>query len=270
MNTVFPDRVPRLMRQNVLVILLLATAARAAEPAKCVQDGIDVFPTPGAIVPTNVQLFLEGAGAEQERVSDLVGSSKLSLEAEGDSVPLKVERGFVSTFRRVSVRLKPGHELKPDKEYRLVLDRELSGAAILNDVFGDHSIRWTTGPGPDKAAPKVTEKPAVSEGYYDKAKDGSLTRWLNFRAAVEDSSPVYVLVTMQRSRGSSVKQQYPVPLNGDTLRVGHDPCSGSFVFDDGRAYRLNFEVFDSAGNRFNQTSTLEVSAPRPPLAPPEK
>ena len=256
-------------RATLALMLALAVPAAGAEPPKCVADGVDVFPAPGAIVPTNVQFLLEGAGTDQQPISELVGSGKLALVTDGDTVPLKVERAFVSTFRRLAVRLRPTRELKSDHEYSLDLGEVLSRVVLLNDVLGGNALRWTTGPGPDKAPPKVTEKPAISEGFYDKQKDGSLTRWLKFRASVEDSSPVYVLVTMQRSRGSSVKQQYPVPLQGDSFRVGHDPCSGSVVFDDGRAYRLTFEVYDSAGNRSNKPGTLEVSAPRPPLAPPD-
>lgn len=55
---------------------------------------------------------------------------------------------------------------------------------------------------------------------------------------------------------------YPVSLNGGELLVGHDGCSGSFGFDDGRAYRLSFELFDAAGNRSAERVTLDLSAPR--------
>jgi hypothetical protein len=67
---------------------------------------------------------------------------------------------------------------------------------------------------------------------------------------------------MQRARGSQVKQVYPVPLNGGEVLVGHDGCSGAFGFDDGRAYRLTFELFDAAGNRSAEKVTLDVSAPK--------
>ena len=96
-----------------------------------------------------------------------------------------------------------------------------------------------------------------------------MTRWLKLRTAVEDDSPVYFLVTLQRSRGSAAVQQYPVPIEGGYLQLGHDPCSGAFGFDDGRAYKMSPVLYDSAGNKSAEKVNLELSAPAPhPLTPP--
>ena len=43
--------------------------------------------------------------------------------------------------------------------------------------------------------------------------------------------------------------------------VGHDVCSGSFGFDDGRAHRLAVELFDAAGNAASKPHNLELLPP---------
>lgn len=242
-----------------LALLLAAPCAQAA----CRADGLIVFPAPGAVVPTNVQFILEGVGAEQARIAELAGTDAIALVAPGrDPVQVKAERGWVSQEKRIAVRLKPKKALEPNTEYTLALGAAFQNVPVINDALGDNSLRWTTGPGPDKALPKYRTRPSVAEGFYVKDKEGGLTRQLKLRALVDDLSPIYLLITMQRASGSQLKQVYPVPLDGGEALVGHDPCSGTFGFDDGRAYRLSFELFDAAGNRSAERVKLDLSAPR--------
>ena len=85
-------------------------------------------------------------------------------------------------------------------------------------------------------------------------------------------SATWLLVSMQRARGVASKQQYLVPVDGEWAIVGHDACSGSFGFDDGRAYKLSIELYDAAGNAAAKPVALELSAPKPtgPEPEPEK
>lgn len=242
--------------------LLLAAVAAAAPP--CVRDGVILFPAPGSVVPTNVQFILEGVGESQERVQALLTADAIALVAkDGAAVQVKAEKGWLSQMSRVAVRLKPLRPLEPNTQYTLALPTAMAGARIINDVWGDGALTWTTGAGLDKKPPRFKQKPASSEGFYEKSKDGALTRKLKLRAVVEDSGLAYLVVTMQRARGSSAIQQYPVPLEGESLQLGHDACSGNFGFDDGRAYKLGFELYDAAGNRAPERASLEVAAPRP-------
>lgn len=245
-----------------LLLALAASGAFAAEP--CAKNGVVLFPAPGAVVPTNVQFILEGIGEAQTRVQALLTSGTIALVAPGqEPVELKPEKGFVSQMSRVAIRLRPLKILEPGVEYTLALPPEMAGVRLLNDQLGDGSLRWLTGQGPDKRAPKYKERPSTSEGFYELDKEGLLTRKLKLRTVVDDVSPVWFLITVQRARGGSAKQQYPVPLEGDSFTIGHDGCSGNFGFDDGRAYRLTVELYDAAGNRAAERASFEVAAPRP-------
>ncbi len=261
------QRLMRSMRSGGLWCALVLVMAAAGAQAAC-EDGIRLFPAPGATVPTNVQFVLEGVLAEQERVSKLVGSSELALLGGGDPVGVTVEKGWSSTMNRVAVKLKPTRPLQPNTEYTLTIGRALPLVKLLNDTWGDNTARWHTGPSADTVAPKFLTKPAVSEGFYQRTRDG-LTRTLKLRTQVNDIGASYLLLTMVRARGVAAKQQYAVPIDGEGVVVGHDVCSGSFGFDDGRAYRLAVELFDAAGNAASKPFNLELSAPRPTGPAPE-
>ncbi|MGV3624767.1 MAG: hypothetical protein ACO1OB_28365 [Archangium sp.] len=250
------------VRSLVVVIAMLCAASASAD--ECRKDGLVLFPTPGAVIPTNAQFILEGAGAAQQQVQDLLTSDAIALVARGqEPIQVKAEKGYVSQMSRVALRLRPLKPMEPNVEYSLALPASFAGVPLLNDKLGDGTLRWLTGPGIDKKAPRYKQKPASSEGFYivDKAT-GGLTRKLKLRAAVDENGPAFFVVSMSRARGSSARQEYPVALESDTLTIGHDGCSGNFGFDDGRAYKLTFELYDAAGNRSLEKASLEVSAPR--------
>jgi len=243
--------------------LVVVCALPALAEDTCEKTGILLFPPPGAVIPTNAQLIIEGAGDAQSLVQNLLTTEGIALVAEGkDAIAVKAEKGFVSQMSRVAIRLRPLKPLEPNVEYSLALPKELAGIHLLNDRLNDGTLRWLAGTGPDKKAPRFKQRPASSEGFYVQNAQG-LLRQLKLRTLVEENGPAWLLVSMQRARGGSTRQQYPIPIEGDSFIVGHDACSGTFGFDDGRAYKITFELFDAAGNKAIEKPTLEVAAPRP-------
>lgn len=251
------------MRARGLLIWCVLSLSGTALAGECQKNGLLLFPTPGSVIPTNAQFILEGAGTAQQQVQDLLTSDAIALVARGqEPIQVKAEKGYVSQMSRVALRLRPLKPMEPNVEYSLALPSSFAGIPLLTDKLGDGTLRWLTGPGADKKTPRYRQKPASSEGFYVVDKAGGLTRKLKLRTLVEESGPTFFLVSMQRARGSSARQEYPVMLEGDTLTLGHDACSGNFGFDDGRAYKLTFELYDAAGNRSSEKAALEVAAPR--------
>ena len=246
------------MRFLALVAALAATAAHA----KCEGNGLFVFPAPGAVIPVNAKFILEGWGNEVARVNKLIGGEDLVLKAGDDVVTVAVTKGWSSAMKRVAVMLTPNSELKPNKQYTLMIDRLIPGYKVLNPNAAE-TLTWKTGAVADSQAPRYQMKPAVAEGLYNKDGD-AVTRLLKLRAVLIEESPAYFLVTVQRARGSPARQVYPVPINGGEAVLGQDACSGSFTFDDGRAYKISVETFDSAGNKsVEKVPVIEAQAPRP-------
>ncbi|MBL8951007.1 MAG: hypothetical protein JNK82_09540 [Myxococcaceae bacterium] len=250
------------MRQLAVAVSLCSVLVGFEAHAKCEPNGLYVFPAPGAVIPLNAKFILEGAGSEAARVSKLVGAGDLVFKSTGDEVPVTVLRGWSSSAKRVAVILKPNSELMPNKSYTLAIDGVLTGYKVLNPNAAE-KLTWRTGAVSDNSPPRYQVKPTVAEGLYSKDADG-VTRQLKIRTTLEEEGPAYFLATVQRARGNPAKQVYPVVINGGDAVLGQDACSGSFTFDDGRAYKIWLETFDSAGNKtVEKLPVIEAQAPRP-------
>lgn len=230
----------------------------SAQDGKCVKDGVQVFPAPGSVIPTNARLILEGIGTEQARVLALMGK-ELVLKSDDDTVTLKVIRGWKSSAGRAAVVLRPRAILKANKLYRLMLDEPLPNFYLVGQ--GSELPAWHTGKGADDKPPKWIDKPAVSEGQYQ-LKGGNPTKFLKFRMQMVEQSPAYLVLSIRRARSASGTQTYFAPVEGDGALVGHDACSGNFTFEDGRAYKATIEAFDAAGNVAPAVPPIEFQAPR--------
>ena len=240
-----------------LLAAALAGGARAGDEEKCVEEGLMLFPAPGAVVPTNSRFILEGIGPDQERVWDLIGQ-ELALRTQDDTVRLTVLKGWKSEAGRAAVILKPRALLKANRSYRLDLGK-LSGSDVVNGA----SPGWTTGKAQDQKGPKWLERPNVAEGQYRTTASGKKIKLLRFRMRANEESPTYLVLSIRRARGPVAVQSYFVPIQGEQALVGHDACSGSFTFDDGRAYRAIVEGYDVAGNPAEKLKPIEFHAPRP-------
>jgi hypothetical protein len=252
-----PGAVYRLL---FLFILLLARTASA----RCIGDGVQVFPRPGATVPTNTRLLLEGIGTARPLVADLPGKV-IRLQTDGHEVRMKAQRGWTSELGRVTVVLKPDGKLLPGKKYTLRLDDAIPGGVVLLNGTGSTLPEWFTGKGPDKASPRWTKRPAVSEGISRRGPDG-ITRYVRLTMGLREESPAYMVVTLTRKQAGATSQHYVIPVVSGSALLGHEPCSGAFGFEDGKSYRARVEVFDSAGNLAPSVPPLDFEAP---TAPPE-
>lgn len=239
--------------------LCVALFAGATAHAECDRDGLRLFPSPGSIIPTNSRFLLEGFGAQQAPVVALTNKTLTLQSADGDQVPVQVQRGWTSNVNRVAVVLRPLRELRPSKEYQLVLPGKLHNAKLVNQV-SDKGASWRTGRSRDDRAPSWEERPSVSEGEYS-FRGRELSRYIKLRMAINEDSPAFLVLTMRRVRGAVSKQEYFVPINGSEAVIGHDSCSGSFAFEEGGSYKARVELFDAAGNHSNVAADVEFLAP---------
>ncbi|HVE81222.1 MAG TPA: hypothetical protein VND93_00170 [Myxococcales bacterium] len=256
----------RLLRSGFALAVLLALAAAPAsaeevntESSDCNGHGVALYPPPGSVIPTNGRFILEGVGVEVRRVQALEGDT-LTLRAGDDAVPFVVLFAWRSGMNRVAMLVKPRSLLKANRTYTMNLRQKMPGFHFLDGHDVDPT--YVTGKGPDDQKPEWLSSPAVGEGVYRKWDDTHLTRFLRFNLKLREDSPAYLVLQLQRARGSIVKQTYFLPVLDDQVLVGHDACSGRFTFEDGRAYRGEFQVFDIAGNEGPKLKPMEFNAPK--------
>jgi hypothetical protein len=239
----------------LLCVLLLARSASA----RCLGDGVQLFPRPGATLPTNTRLLLEGIGTARDLVAGLPGKV-MRLQTDGHEVRAKAQRGWSSELGRVTVVLKLDGPLLPDKLYTLRLDDALPDSVLLLNGVGARMPEWRSGKGPDKTAPSWSKRPAVSEGLFRKSPEGT-TRYVRLTLSAREESPMYMVVTLSRKRSGAPAQHYVLPVVNSSALLGHEPCSGAFAFEDGKSYRARVEVFDAAGNLAPAVPPLDFEAP---------
>nr|APZ78849.1 uncharacterized protein [Stigmatella aurantiaca] len=243
----------------LFLVVLMASAASAA----CPEDGVQVFPRPGAVLPTNTRLLLEGVGKARGLVAELPGKT-VRLQTGGHEVRARIQRGWMSTLGRATVVLKLEGLLLPDKVYILRLDDVLPGTVALLNGSGPMTLpEWRSGKGPDKTAPHWLKRPAVSEGFSRRNEQGT-TRYIRLTLDAREESPIYMVVTLTRKRSGATAQHYVVPVVNGTAMLGHEPCSGAFAFEDGKSYRARVEVFDAAGNLAPAVPPMDFEAPAAP------
>jgi hypothetical protein len=241
-----------------ILVPLLALLCASSAAAQCLGDGVQLFPTPGAIVPTNSRFLLEGIGTARPQVTALVGK-KLRLVADKHVVEVKAQRGWESSLGRATIVLKVSGKLQPDTRYTLRLDEALPNVMVLN---GPSTVlpEWRTGKGPDGNAPRWLKRPAVSEGFLRRSAQGT-ARFVRLNLSLKETSPAYLVVKLESRRPGPSAQQYVVPIHNNTAFIGHEACSGTFAMEDGRSYRARIEAFDAAGQMAPAVPPVEFEAP---------
>jgi hypothetical protein len=238
----------------LLALWLSVPSAHAACPAA----GVQLFPAPGSVVPTNTRLLLEGVGSLSGTVGALPGRI-LRMQTEGHEVEVRVQRGWTSTLGRTTVILRLSGLLKPGLVYTLRLDDVLPGVKVLNSGGGSLP-EWNSGRGQDLARPRWLKRPVVSEGFFRSTREGS-ERFVKLRMSLSEDSPAYALVTLSRGKDNMAPQHYVLPLHDGVAMVGHGACGGAFALEDGKSYRAKIDVFDAAGNLVPGGAPLQFESP---------
>ncbi len=247
-----------LVRTAVLSLVLVVFLPLRAH-ARCPGEGVQVFPAPGAVVPTNTRFLLEGVGASAQRVAELPGRI-LRMQTNGHEVEVRIQRGWTNSQGRTTVVLKPAEKFKPGLEYTMRLDDVLPGVKVLNGAMSGPLPVWYSGRGPDVARPRWLKRPAVSEGFFRRTPDGA-ERHVKLRMSLVEDSSTYGVVTLWR-RGADVSpQHYFLPVLDGVLQVGHDACGSGFSLEEGKSYRAKMEIFDAAGNTAPGVPPLQFEAP---------
>ncbi|MET0403466.1 MAG: hypothetical protein ABW123_13725 [Cystobacter sp.] len=240
----------------LLVLCLFVSPAYAA----CPPDGVQLYPAPGSVVPTNTRLLLEGVGGMAGTVAGLPGRI-LRMQTDGHEVEVRVQSGWTSSLGRSTVILRLSRPLKPGLVYTLRLDDVLPGARVLNG--GGASLpEWNSGRGQDTSRPRWIKRPVVSEGSYMRTRDG-VSRFVKLRMSLGEDSPAYALVSLSRSKDKTnmAPQHYVIPLHDGVALLGHGPCGGGFALEEGKSYRAKIDVFDAAGNLVTGGAPLQFESP---------
>ncbi|MEZ4471983.1 MAG: hypothetical protein R3F60_14550 [bacterium] len=208
------------MRALALLAALLALPALAH--ARCASGGLGLWPTPGATLPPQGYLLLEGFGSERERVARLADGQAWLVNRRGQAVALKVaavHSGFLNVSQAALLPAEPltkgtwRLELGPAGKHRpptfYLPDGRGPASYEVSGVADEAVIRWTGAP---------TAEPGD---------------WAELGCGPAIQTPVKVpvegaalaIVTLVRTEGGG---RWWFPVEDGAIRLGHGMCTGPY------------------------------------------
>lgn len=244
-----------------LSVFILAPAAQA----KCGSRGLYVYPSDAEISPNSLFL-LEGYAASSDVVNNLnVRYPVYLLSDKGEKVNLIVKEYNEGQFYLVQALLQPEKVLDMGESYSFLIDSLPQYEALQRYNYSlekFEKVRFTVSKAADLENPVLKSAPVFWKEEYSMFGCGPAS-YVYFRMDVEDRSPLLVRATVldMQSGKSSV---YYVLSGGKELSLGHGMCSGSFVFEPGKEYEVQFAYMDASGNRLEEPSgKIRFSGPLP-------
>ncbi len=234
------------MDRNTLLVLVLLVAPSAADACRCrkVDKPTDVWPDVAHALPTNpvLVLFLDPDRVRSTRRA----VSRSALVSGEHRAPLRIIERYLDG-RQLLVR--PRRPLLPNRRYHL----EGPADADLPDTV------WTTAGGPDEAAPRWIQPPALVERYQGADSCGNAGVALS--AAVDAAGSLAFEVEVRAVGGARPRtERFIRPVSAPTFALSVGLCRrrGLLSGDGRRAVFLT--ALDAAGHRVRHDQSIDFTA----------
>jgi hypothetical protein len=239
------------MLRRYVTIAVLAVSGFLSGPthASCMVGSTNSFWPFEPGLPANGILIGQADGSRGDSMAGLAEQGPY-LATEIEEVPLEVLATFKYGYGDVQVVLKPVRSLTVGRRYELRLRRALEGKGALSLQTWDRAQRkpvpltWLAGPPIDEGS-RWRGSPA-SKGI-EKVAYGCGDDVHHRFAAPISAGAGWVLVESETDKYPGFKKRVLLPLEGQSVRVGHGMCGGPFRFEKGVRYRLRFSALDVKG-----------------------
>ncbi|HLP56207.1 MAG TPA: hypothetical protein VK151_14315 [Fluviicola sp.] len=234
------------MKTLLSFALLFMVVIRAN--ADCSDNGLSVFPG-GKTIRQNTIIMIQGYASSQWIVTKLGKAYPVYLKSGDTKVNLVVKETLMGQFDLTQAILEPESGLKTGLKYELIID---------NLPEHEHFERWNSTireyepfifeviEGEDTEKPLFLSRPqeiSKSIAYFGCGPAMSV----NFSCLVSDSSEFLVKATV-KNLVTGVSTPYYIGHGDSTVSIGHNMCSGAFVFKGNDDYEVTFALLDVAGN----------------------
>lgn len=109
-------------------------------------------------------------------------------------------------------------------------------------------LKWKVQDTIDNIAPKWMQKPALIKDRSVTFSCGSSDH-VYFDLTVDDTNAILVKTEIFDLNKNTSRTYYLCHSNEDALMVGHNVCTGAFIFRESGRYRARFTAVDFAGNK---------------------
>lgn len=254
------------MTKIFLVIITCFLTLRAN--AECGAPAICANPTEKQI-KQNSWIVLEEYNYRPTQILDSLNTRyPVYLEAPGHRVRLLVIEVCNGMFNLKQAVLMPEETLVAGKTYTLQIDR-LSGedkdmpVKMNYQTWEREPYSWLVTEGTDTQAPEWIKKPELKSKATDWYGCGPAVNAIFDLKVTEARSQVLVKTEWVDLKTNTTNVYYLSIDSWDgLLSVGHDMCSGAFVYEPDRQYKVRFSLMDFSGNK-NELWTDWVSFDSP-------
>ena len=165
--------------------------------------------------------------------------------------------------------LKPETELEVGLEYTMSIE-SIGGSPEYESISKDNNITGESEPAiykvvaeKDFTKPQLSSQPKELKKTFVAAGCGPSIH-IEFSNPSKDNSDIIIKTTVKNLR-TGTETTYYIQPDKDTIKVGHDMCSGAFSFDEGDNYEVEFSFMDASGNfTFWTGERIKFTAPTSP------
>ena len=189
------------------------------------------------------------------------------LQSRGHRVRLLVIEVCNGMFNLKQAVLMPEETLVAGETYTLQIDR-LSGEdkdlpfKMNYQTWEREPYSWLVTPGADTQAPDWLKKPALKSKATHWYGCGPAVNAIFDLKVTEAQSQVLVKTEWVDLETNTIGVYYLSTESDGLLYVGHDMCSGAFVYTPKHTYKVRFSLMDFSGNK-NEIWTDWVSFDSP-------
>ncbi|MFT3912061.1 MAG: hypothetical protein QM737_21730 [Ferruginibacter sp.] len=236
--------------KKLLIILCMFTVAEvilAHKPLSCSSGNISIV-APYYTLNKNPVLIVAFYGYCQDMIKD--SKCPVYLKSRSNKIPLVVKEILKGDFKISEVVFTTGAQLTAGEEYELVVegkkDYRFRFWRYNKQLEKTEDIKLTANSNPDNTAPVFAAVPKYISGSVIRYGCGH-AEWAYFTMDAKDESEVLVKAQVKNLLTGNTTE-YIVPIENGKVQVGHDMCSGGFLFKDADEYEVCFTLMDMSGN----------------------
>jgi len=230
------------------LIILFALFLTSSAFADCEDTGIRVFPE-GETLGQNSIIVLEGYAESQKIILGLNKKYPVYFKSGEKKVNLMVKEICIGQYYLTQALLTPETKLESGLEYTLCIDSLPNQEAFTRYNYKSNKlefIKYKVVDRSDTDNPILLSKPKVLKKILEFYGCGDVD-FVVFDFHVKDSSDL-IIKTIVKNLASGKESAYYLEPRNNQIYVGHDMCSGAFVFDNSSKYEVEFSILDTSGN----------------------
>jgi hypothetical protein len=239
------------------IILLLLTILFNHSFAECSWGELYVYPKSN-IIEENSWIILEGYASSQTVIDSLNKNYRVYLESEGTEISMRIQYINKGGFRLSQAILKPETKLIIGRTYTIKLenlkgDKKTPLQRYNYDDKKYEAISWIVSRAKKNQTPRFNTTPKLINQEYLRYGCGPAINTI-FELNINQEIDLLIRTELVEIETKITTTYFLNYYQNDTLKIGHDMCSGAFNYKPEKSYKIRFCIYSLNGNSNHQWS----------------